>query len=241
MTDIFSELGEKAISILKSQNLLDEPVRVKARTLSTKEAIGDPEGDDFPLQKGKERLMQAEFRGSLGQAFTDRFGDYEGSLKEIFSQTPSNNYRRAIFVSALNAVLRYLGHIENTVHCRDEGPTACAKELSGHIISRYGNPNIVQIGYQPKMVEILGSQFSIRVLDMDPDNIDTNKHGVLIESPAVTTEAVNWADIILVTGTTLVNDTLSRFLTSKPVIFYGTTIAGAAHLMGWKRFCACSS
>lgn len=26
----------------------------------------------------------------------------------------------------------------------------------------------------------------------------------------------------------------------KPVIFYGTTIAGAAYLMGWDRFCAAS-
>ena len=48
----------------------------------------------------------------------------------------------------------------------------------------------------------------------------------------------DWADLLLATGTTLVNGTLmGPWLGNKPVIFYGTTIAGAAHLMGWERFC----
>jgi len=39
----------------------------------------------------------------------------------------------------------------------------------------------------------------------------------------------------------LVNGTIEAFLGETPVLFYGTTIAGAAHLMGWDRFCPCSS
>ena len=50
-------------------------------------------------------------------------------------------------------------------------------------------------------------------------------------------EAIEWAELLFVTGTTLVNNTIGRFLGGKPVIFYGTTIAGAAHLMGWERYC----
>jgi len=42
-----------------------------AAALSPEEAIGNPEDRDYPLIVGKERLMQAEFRGALGQAFTD--------------------------------------------------------------------------------------------------------------------------------------------------------------------------
>ena len=41
--------------------------------------------------------------------------------------------------------------------------------------------------------------------------------------------------------TTLVNDCIGDFLNGKQVLFYGTTVAGAAALMDWPQFCACSS
>ena len=226
---------------MADHGLMGETVNVRARALSAEEAIGNPEADDFPIQKGKERLMQADIRGAIGQAFTDRFGDYEGTLEAILNTPLTNNYRRAIFVAALNAALRYLGLIDNTVHCRDEEPKLCADALGEHIQSRYGKVKIGQIGFQPRMVETLASRFAMRVLDMDSDNIDNRKYGVVIESPEATEATVAWADLLVVTGTTLVNGTLPAFLGDKPVIFYGTTIAGAAYLMGWARFCACSS
>jgi uncharacterized protein (DUF4213/DUF364 family) len=47
-------------------------------------------------------------------------------------------------------------------------------------------------------------------------------------------------DILLVTGTTLVNATINRFLNQKAqTVFYGVTIAGAAKLLGLRRFCPC--
>ncbi|MDX9851671.1 MAG: DUF364 domain-containing protein [Anaerolineaceae bacterium] len=237
--DIYEELKRKAAQTFAAHGLLNETVVVKARALSPTEAIGHPEGDDFPIQKGKERLMQADIRGALGQAFTDRFGDYEGTMQQILEAPLTNNYRRAIFVAALNAALRHLEQIEGTIHCRDEEPTQCANALSDHIYNRYGKIKITQIGFQPRMVETLASRFTMRVLDMDPDNIGYSKYGVVIESPEVAKDAVAWADMLLVTGTTVVNGTLPAFVGVKPVIFYGTTIAGAAYLMGWERFCAC--
>lgn len=50
-------------------------------------------------------------------------------------------------------------------------------------------------------------------------------------------DAVNWSDVLLVTGTTLVNNTINFYPIEK-ALFYGTTIAGAAYLMGFKRFCS---
>ena len=111
-------------------------VRIQARGLSTQEAIGNPEADDFPLQKGKERLMQAGFCNALGQAFTDRYGDFEGDLDEILGMSLNNNYRRALFVASLNAVLRHLKQVEKTVHCRDEEPARRATELSRYLKNR---------------------------------------------------------------------------------------------------------
>ncbi len=185
--------------------------------------------------------MQAEFMGSLGQAFTDQYGDFEGSLEEILCVDLKNNYRRAIFVATLNAVLRHMGLIERTIHCKDQDPSRCAEELNKYIKDRYGMKKILQIGFQPRMVESLSSDFQLRVIDLDPSNIGTKIKNVLIEGPEATEMAIKWADIFLVTGTTLVNGTIGDFLGDKPVIFYGTTIAGAAHLMGWERFCAFGS
>ena len=241
MTDRYEDLKRKASDLMRDHGLMGETVQVKARALSVEEAIGNPEDDDFPIQKGKERLMQADIRGALGQAFTDQFGDYEGTLESILTAPLTNNYRRAVFVAALNAALRHLGRIDGTVHCRDEEPKQCAAALSEHIARRYGKLKIVQIGLQPRMVESLAARFPLRVLDMDPDNIGSEKYGTVIESPDNTAAAVDWADLLVVTGTTIVNGTLPNFTGDKPVIFYGTTIAGAAHLMGWERFCAKST
>ncbi len=238
MKNTYEELKNKALQICREKNLLEERVTVRARTLTTEEAIGNPEGDDFPLQKGKERLMQADFRGALGQAFTDQFGDFEGSLDEIFNMPLANNFRRAIFTATLNALLRYLGLAQGTIHCRDEGPTHCAAKMVAYIQERFGPVKITQVGFQPRIVQAMAESFDVRLLDMDPENIGQEKFGVMVESPEATEDALQWADLLLVTGTTLTNDTIEQFLFGKPVIFYGTTIAGAAYLMGWERFCA---
>lgn len=237
MTSVFGEIKEKARPILEAEGLMDRRVRVEARALSTEEAIGHPEGDDFPLQMGKERLMQAELDGALGQAYTDRYGDYEGTLGEILDMPLENNFRRAVFTATLNAALRSLGRTERTIHCRDQGPGLCAAELAQHIQDRYGMVRIGQVGLQPAMVEALAAAFPLRVLDLDPDNVGTKKRGVLIEGADTQEDVIAWADLLLVTGTTLVNDTVGEFLRDKPVLFYGSTIAGAAALMGWERFC----
>ncbi|MBW2344896.1 MAG: hypothetical protein JRF53_12965 [Deltaproteobacteria bacterium] len=241
MGDIYDEIRQKIFKICKHQDLLAQPVRVRARALTTEEAIGNPEADDFPLQKGKERLMQAEFLNAAGQAFTDQFGDFEGILEDVLQMPLENNFRRAVFVSTINASLRHTNQVNGTVHCRDSGPGQCAVELVHYLKAGHGGLKIAQIGFQPRMVEFLAPEFPLRVLDLDPDNIGDQKFNITIEGPENTEDAIDWADLLFVTGTTIVNGTIENFLGRKPVIFYGTTIAGAAHLMNWDRFCARST
>jgi len=237
MTDCYERLKRRVGELWKEEGLLTGKILIQARALTTKEAIGSPENDDFPLQKGKERLMQASFLNVTGQAFTDMYDDFEGTLKEVLELPMEDNYQRAVFVASLNATLRYLGQIGRTVHCRDQEPGICGAELAQHLKDINDKMKIAQVGFQPRMVESLAPNFPLRVLDMDPDNICTRKFKITIEGPENTEDAIQWADLLLVTGTTLVNGTIEPFLGRKPVLFYGTTIAGAAHVMGWDRFC----
>jgi len=230
-------IREKFIKLIKEHGLEGEEVIVKAAALTPEQAIGNPEDRDYPLIKGQERLMQAEFRGARGQAFTDRYGNFSGRLLDIAQMDLNNNFRRAVFIASLNAVMRYLGLAGRTVHCKDTQPRQCAAELVGYIKAKYGRPKIAMVGFQPRLVEALAKEFELRVSDMDEANIGQEKFGVKIDDPNRTAQNLEWCDIALVTGTTVVNDTISQFLIDKPVIFFGVTIAGAAELANLERFC----
>ena len=142
----------------------------------------------------------------------------------------------------MNAVMAYLGLIHHTVHCRDEEPEECAANIIPFIRENYGNPKIAMIGYQPAILEALSKHYALRVLDLDPDRIGSKINGVMVEDgESAMREVLDWCQLIVSTGSTLSNGTISNFLnTGREIVFYGTTIAGAAHLMGWKRYCACA-
>ena len=235
--DLYDELRDTFTRIVKEHNLEAENVTIRAATLTPEEAIGNPEDRDYPLITGRERLIQAEFRGSFGQAFTDRYGNFDGTLSDIVTMELNNNFRRAVFVAGLNAVMRSLKLIEKTVHCRDGEPRQCGSELVKHIGEKYGRPRIAMIGLQPRMVEALAEKFELKVTDMDKKNIGAEKFGVTIQSPDEAASNLEWCDIVLVTGTTVANGTVPQFVNDKPAIFYGTTVAGAAELLGLDRWC----
>jgi uncharacterized protein (DUF4213/DUF364 family) len=238
--NIYEKLREYFITLIKENHLATQEIIVRAKPLTSEEAIGNPEDKDYPLIVGRERMMQAEFRNTFGQAYTDMYGNYADKLINIAEINLKNNFRRAVFVSSLNAVMRYLGLIDKTMHCRDDEPRECSSQLAEYIKKKYGNPKIAVAGLQPRMVESLVKSFAIKVTDMDYANIDTKKYGVTIQSPQKTQEHLNWCDLAVVTGSTIVNDTIAHFLIDKPVIFYGVTIAGAAKVLGLENFCYCS-
>jgi len=234
---LYDHIIEEFTRIIGEHGLESETVMVRAAALTPEEAIGNPEDKDYPLIVGKERLMQADFRGALGQAFTDMYGNFDGQLSNILAMDLRNNFQRAVFISSLNAVMRYLGLITKTVHCRDDEPPRCSQELAGYVAENYGEPKIALIGFQPRMVQALSPRFELRVNDLDRSNIGQEKFGVTIDDPGKTQDNLNWCDVALVTGTTVVNDTFEQFMITKPVIFYGVTISGVAKLLGLNHFC----
>jgi len=236
--NFYEKIKGKFCKLIKGDEVWSSRINVvNVRPLTSKEAIGNPERDDFPLLKGKEVMIQADFRGSLGQAFTDMPGNYSGTLREVFEMSLTNNFQRAIFTSSINAVLRHFQFISKTVHCRNKEPGECASHLTNYIRKHFSEPRIAFIGLQPAMITSLSLYFEIRAIDLDQDNIGKRKAGILIEGISKTKEILSWADIILATGTTAVNNTLSSLLINKPIIFYGVTISGIAFLMGYKQYC----
>jgi Domain of unknown function (DUF364). len=240
MPSVLELVRDKALESWTAEGILGESVQVVAAPLTTEQAIGRPGYGDFPIQKGKERLMEARFRNARGQAFTDHFDHYAGTLGEVAALPLDSNFSRAVFVATLNAVMSSAGQAANTIHCRDAGPGECAAGLPGFITNRFGSPRIALVGFQPAMIGALSQSVELRVLDLDPDNVGQVRRGALVEGTDKTAEVLAWADVLWVTGTTLANDSISSFLLDKPVVFYGTTIAGAAALMGWERYCPCS-
>ena len=227
----------KEMRKLISQHALEnEMVSVFARPLTPEEAIGNPAHNDYPLLKGKERIMQAVFQNVKGHAYSDHTGNFSGSLSQVLNLPMDSNFHRALFVATANAVLRKIGIINKSCHCKDEDPVTCATYLKD-VLLPFSPKRIGIIGNQPRLLEEAVRNFEVRICDRDPENIGIIKSGVSVEDPEAYKDIKKWADLILATGTTLVNDTIDNFTGSVPIIFYGITISGAAKLLHLHHFC----
>lgn len=235
----YERLQEIFIQLTKETGLADQIIQISARTLTPVEAIGDPERKDFPLIQGREVMLEAKLNQAIGQAFTDMPAKFEGVLKEVSELSLSDNAERGVFIATLNAVLRYLGRIDKTIHCKNEEPEECAKKFPQYVMQYVKNPRIAFIGLQPAMVDHLSRYFPIRVTDIDEDNVGSEKYGIPIESIDKTAEIIDWGNIVLATGSTVINNTYRSLLKDKPVIFYGVSVTGVAHLTKCGHFCYC--
>lgn len=242
MDGVYRTLKDQMRKKIKELGLSEEEISIEARVLSSKEAIGTPERKDFPLVRGKEHLIEANFMGVKGQAFTDEPSNFRGKIGDIINLRLESNRERALFIASINAFYRYVGEVEGTVHCKNEEPEICAERLVSFVRDRWGNPKVGLIGYQPAFLEACARNFRVRVLDLNPNLVRKERYGVEVEDgDECCKEVVEWADVLLVTGSTIVNGTISRFLEcSKPVLFYGVTIAAPSLILGLDRFCPLS-
>lgn len=149
-----------------------------------------------------------------------------------------------MLVSSLNALLRKLGKIEHTIHCTNHEPEECAKHISQYILEKHGLCNIGIIGYQPAIlancVKLFGKA-KVKITDLSADVVGTERHGVIVMDGLIDTRTlVDFADVLLVTGTILANGTSYDVLKNvgdKPYYFFGTTCAALAYLNNKNRLC----
>ena len=241
MKNYLNKAREEFYRLLTDRNLLNKEIVINSRVLTPEEAIGNPDRRDFPLLVGKERIMEARFENSVGHVFTDMPGNYTDTLENILNKEIRNNFHRAILIASINAVMRNLGLIEGTIHCKDNEPERCADKILSWLKEQYTDKRrLALIGFQPAFVDRISRGFEINVLDLNKENFGERYGVVVLDGNKYFERVLNWADIVLATGTTFVNGTIDEIGRVKPIdeiIFYGVTVSGIARLLGLKRVC----
>ena len=232
--------------LVEQEHLPGAQVSVLARPLTPEEAIGTPGRRDFPIVVGKERVVEARVLGARGHAFTDSPREFVGTVGGVLALELSSNWSRAVFVATGNAVLRHLGLVTATVHCRDDDPELCAAEIAARLLDRHGRVEVGLVGLNPAIAERLVETFGaehVHVSDLCEENVGQRRAGVaVLDGRRHTGELVDASDVVLITGTTLVNGTFDAILAriraaGKPCLVYGVTAAGVCALTGIERIC----
>ncbi len=246
---VLDEAKERFQTIIANHQLGGEAVRVTVGPLSVKQAIGSPGRQDFALLEGREVMIEAQFKRSFGQAFTDQPHSFSGLLKDVLSLSLSTSKERAIFMATLNAVTADLGMVAGVRHCRDEEPEKCGLQIAQYILTNLGSIKIGLVGFQPAILENLASSLgphNVRCSDLNPKNVGSHKFGVEIwDGRTGNRELTRWCDLLLVTSSTIVNDTFDdireeAISRGKRLVMFGVTGAGVSALLGLERLCFCS-
>lgn len=238
---IINEIKKRFYNIVKKNNLFDKQIVITSKVLSPEEAIGNPDRKDFPILTGKERIMEGSFENVKSHVFTDMPGNYSSALKNILDKDIKNNFHRAVFLLSVNCVMKYLNLIQGTIHCKNNEPDECAKELVIWLRENYNTINkIALIGFQPAFIDKLSNNFSLKVLDLNKDNFGL-KYGVdIYDGKKYSKDIIEWADIVLATGTIFVNGTIEdiiKFIPLNNIVYYGVSVSGIAKLLNLKRVC----
>ena len=243
---------DKAREMLKKQleiANIDFDTQVKIKVLSPQEAVGEDSSDQLAINRGPERVIEAEINGEKGQAFTDVPVDWQGKLNDIFSFNLDIIRHRAHFAATLNAACKLLGVCDGVIHCRDEDPEKCGEKMADKIEKDFYKPVIAMFGLQPFIAKALVKRFgkdNILIGDLNPANIGQIKQGIKVYHGQNDAQyLVDNCTIALITGSSVVNNTIDETLKlfeekQKPYLLFGNTIAGVASLLKLNHFCPLS-
>ena len=232
--ELYKILKQSFKDIIDRYGIHEKTVSVKAKGFDGSEVNG---------REGREVTLTAEYEGVVGECSTSFAGSvtqFKGTLLQILEFDIENDpYKRSIYIAVVNAVMNAHELADDCVSCSGDSKDKCAEHIVHYYKKHNGRVNVLLVGYQPHMLEGLAANFSVRLLDLDPDNIGKTYFNVKVEHGADDfADAVKWADVILCTGSSLSNGTIVDYINlPKDVIFYGTTIAGCARILGLRRLC----
>ena len=201
-----------------------------------------PSGE-YAIARGKEYMMECKLSNVKAQVFTSKPFIGSMSIGEVLDLDLNSIVNRSIFYCALNAVLRYLGLIKGTIHCRGEEPVKCAGMISKEIWNKHGDKPLLIIGYQPAIVREVVDRFSkVFVTDMDPVNIGKRINNVVVMDSSIELDLIDQVEIVLITGSSVINSTFwsiyDRIMEKKRIIYlYGVSGAGVSYLLDIPRLC----
>lgn len=232
--------------VVTEQELLAASVSVLAKTLTHEETIGRPNRRDYPLATGKERVLQAVVAGAKAHVHVDFPCTFAGSLQDVLALPLTSNRARAIFIATVNGVLKSLNVIGDTLHCRDDEPEKCAKEMASALLEQYGKIKVGLVGVNPSIaenvVETFGPQ-NVNITESKFDPVERLKSGVTVwNGRSESEEFIASSDVILITDTTLVSGTFDRIWMAlqdpeKQYFMCGITGSGICEFMGFNRWC----
>lgn len=159
-------------------------------------------------------IVEVNLRGCKGRAFS--FVSVRPStisLKDILHMSLFSLKDKAIFVATLNALYRYQGKVNATLHCIDR--VACAERFVSTIEGTWGEVKICMGSVDDIFLSFLSKNFDVAFLNY----FDERK-------------LLKEADIFILSGKNLLDGSLSKFLSlGKPVICYGPTMISSSFIL----------
>ena len=248
LTKSFQELldkrsiHEKTISV--KVEYADDSVKFTDSASASKDDAVKPVGDAVTSADsaayGPEAKLVARYEGVIGECYTPYPGEFTGTLAQVAALDIENDpVSRSIYLAAMNAVMNKYELADDCRSCDEDEEVRCGEQIANQYKKNNGKVNVLLAGYQPHMMKSLAERFPLRVLDLDPENIGKTFFGVTVEDgKAAYAEATRWAEVVLCSGSSLANGTFFDYVKlPKDVMFYGTTIAGAARVLGLRRTC----
>ncbi len=198
---------------------------------------------EYAIAKGKEVIMECCFEHGRAHVFTAK--PFSGVLKisEVLNLNLNSIVNRSVFYCSLNALMRYLGLIDRTVHCKGREPELCGEKLVKWVLEEYGNVPVLLVGYQPAFAKSLTRVLSkVYITDMDPENIGKIVNGVKVLSDKENIQLMRKVRVALITGSALINSTLWYLIeeakrNNVETVIYGVSAAGVTKILGLRRFC----
>ena len=241
--DIYIKIRTEFEKLIRENGINTDEIEISCDSLTAEQAIGTTDRTDAPITVGQEVMLQARYKDSMGQAFTDAPATFRGTLSDIMHMDVINDpHARGMYIASLNAVMRQMELTDHTVHCKNMEPKECSQEYIDWLKERYPKCRLALIGYQPWLFKRLSEDgyFDLRVLDLNPDNVGQERFGVRVEHGIDDYEEVvlKWADIVLCTSSVFCNATMDMYIDiGKEVMFFGITGAGPIKLLGLNRHC----